>query len=492
MTSLLEQTLPPDRLELLFVDDGSTDGTETLLDELAAKHSHVRVIHQEASGWSGKPRNTGIDNARGDYVYFVDHDDAVPPDALEALMATARRTGADVVVGKIVGVGRGAPVLLFVENQDDATFDNTPLMSGLTPHKLFRKAFLDEHGIRFPEGKRRLEDHPFVVASYFAAKRIAVVADHVCYLHLKPKGGNAAAVPIDPPGYYANVRDSIDIVEAHTQPGPERNRLLVRFLQGECLRRLSEPRVFRWDREYVESLVAEVRRLVQERFPDDLIDATPPTIRARTRAILAGDVDAVLDLAERARSVGTHLQLESIDAIDRGWRMQWSAWLEYDDGAPVALVAADGGVVVDERLIPPALQRAVDPSALVEQTYAPLVVRHRKTEVEWFLPSEVAVQMEPVSDEPGAAQRLVVHATSTLDPVTAAGGRPLNQGPWELNLRLMTLGLDRRADLGANRDPTVELPGPHLVAGPESMTATPRFEKSTDQLLVRVKTSGTQ
>ena len=75
LESLLGQTLPAGELELIFVDDGSTDGTPARLDELAARHEHVRVQHIPNSGWPGKPRNLGIDMATGDYVFFADNDD---------------------------------------------------------------------------------------------------------------------------------------------------------------------------------------------------------------------------------------------------------------------------------------------------------------------------------------------------------------------------------------------------------------------------------
>ena len=75
ISSLLRQSLPNDEYEAIFVDDGSTDGTPARLDEIAAEHPHMHVIHQEASGWSGKPRNVGIAAAKGEFVMFVDNDD---------------------------------------------------------------------------------------------------------------------------------------------------------------------------------------------------------------------------------------------------------------------------------------------------------------------------------------------------------------------------------------------------------------------------------
>src|SRR5215213_10627393 len=99
IASLLDQSLPASDYEAIFVDDGSTDATPARLDELAAEHANVRVEHIPNSGWPGRPRNVGIELARGDFVYFVDHDDWLGREALERLYATATVDEADIVIG---------------------------------------------------------------------------------------------------------------------------------------------------------------------------------------------------------------------------------------------------------------------------------------------------------------------------------------------------------------------------------------------------------
>ena len=81
---------------------------------------------------------------------------------------------------------------------------------------------LVEHGIRFPEGRRRLEDHLFVVHAYFHAAGISVLADRPCYhwTLARPRRRTRRTGALDPEGYYGNVREVLDLVLEHTEPGP--------------------------------------------------------------------------------------------------------------------------------------------------------------------------------------------------------------------------------------------------------------------------------
>jgi poly(ribitol-phosphate) beta-N-acetylglucosaminyltransferase len=103
---LLRQTLSTDRYEVVFVDDGSTDGSGARLDEVAAEHPKlVRVLHTPNSGWAGRPRNLGTDAARHTYVFYCDADDWMPEYALETLLERAERDRSDVATTAPRGSG---------------------------------------------------------------------------------------------------------------------------------------------------------------------------------------------------------------------------------------------------------------------------------------------------------------------------------------------------------------------------------------------------
>ncbi|NUR30425.1 MAG: glycosyltransferase, partial [Catenulispora sp.] len=298
VASLLRQSLPPDAYEVIFVDDGSTDGTGERLDELAAADPRVRVFHQENSGWSGKPRNVGIDAARGTYVMFVDNDDHLGDEALERMYAYGTAHDADVVVGKMAGLGRGVPVELFRRDRPRATVANAPLIDSLTPHKMFRRAFLDATGLRFPEGRRRLEDHVFVTEAFLRAGNVAVLSDYVCYYHVRrDDSSNAGFQRFDPVGYFKNLREALDVVERYTGPGPLRDRLFRRWLRVEMVERMRGRRLLDLPPDHRRELFAQMHEVVVERFGPGVAAGLQPTQQVVAALIAAGRCEAVEEFA---------------------------------------------------------------------------------------------------------------------------------------------------------------------------------------------------
>lgn len=313
--SVLEQSLPRDEYEAIFVDDGSTDGTGERLDALAAEHPGlIRVEHIPNSGWPGRPRNVGTDAARGAYVLYVDNDDYLAPEALERLHAKAEADGADVVVGKVVGHDKFVARELFTQDRSGVSVEWPPLIRLLSPHKLFRTAFLREHGIRFPEGRRRLEDHVFVMKAFFAAQdRISILASYPCYhWMLRPAKDNASFAKMDPEGYFGNLREVVDVIEANVEPGSrEWRRLLAHWYRSKVLWRLTGAVFLRREPGFNRQIYDECRAITLERFPPETDPWLPAALRVRSHLLRAGDLDGLYALARYEAALRARVKLVS-------------------------------------------------------------------------------------------------------------------------------------------------------------------------------------
>ncbi|MFI5683282.1 glycosyltransferase family 2 protein [Streptomyces sp. NPDC051636] len=448
IASVLRQSLPPDEFEVIFVDDGSTDDTPARLDALAAEHPHIQVIHQANSGWSGKPRNVGIEASRGEFVMFVDNDDYLGDEALERMYEYGVENKADVIVGKMAGKGRPVPVELFRRNHPHATVENAPLIDSLTPHKMVRRAFLDRTGLRFPEGRRRLEDHVFVTEAYLRADNVSVLSDYVCYYHVKrDDGSNAGFQRFDPVGYFKNLREALDVVERYTEPGPLRDRLLRRWLRVEIVERMSGPRLLRKPDDYRRELFREMRGVLLERFGPGVAPGLRPGQRIVAALIREDRYDELVAYAQWETGVAPRAVPTGAEWRDGRLRISFTA--EYHSAGRALTFAADGtGAPADDA--PRDLDEATAwlGAAAVdgfEKATADLILRDRASSASFFQPVELTRERVPAED---GRIRLVLRGTATVDPAGAAGGAPLHTGLWDAYVRVGLGGWTKDCRLG--------------------------------------------
>jgi glycosyltransferase involved in cell wall biosynthesis len=193
LDSVAGQTLRD--IEIICVNDGSTDGSLAILQEYEAKDGRFRVFTKENEGLGGaSARNYGLEKARGTYVSILDSDDFFEPHMLESLTRRAEETAADIVVcagveyddrdGSMIEV----PSILnpkVVPNKPVFSYKDCPggiyqLTQGMAWNKLYRRSFLKKRGIRFQRIKFT-DDAYFTFAHMVLAERIAVVDEVFCY-----------------------------------------------------------------------------------------------------------------------------------------------------------------------------------------------------------------------------------------------------------------------------------------------------------------------
>ncbi|WP_141578944.1 glycosyltransferase family 2 protein [Actinomadura sp. WMMA1423] len=236
LESVFAQTLPADRIETIAVDDGSTDGGAELLDELAADRERLTVVHQPNSGGAGAPRNRGLERASGEFVFFLDADDRLGPEALERMTAMAERNGTDIVLGKQVGTGGRKVPRVFERTIErthvlDPDCDLFPRMS-MAALQLFRRSLVERAGLRFTEGLLSHEDQLFTAGAYLNARGVSVLADYDCYYWAAREDGSSSTQLGGAPtsDVHAIAGRAMAMVAEHTEPGEIRERLHYRYL----------------------------------------------------------------------------------------------------------------------------------------------------------------------------------------------------------------------------------------------------------------------
>lgn len=184
LDSLLAQTLKD--IEVVIVNDGSTDGTQKIIDEYCKKSDIFKSYIKENGGVS-KARNYGLERATGEYVVFLDADDTYTEKSLEAFYETAKRTGADLVLGRLMNFGKNivskynafADRLAQMESIDP--FYKILLWSFLVGNKCYKRDRLIESGVRFPGYKYSEEGAFFMSYVYTGAKIAGTTEATMCY-----------------------------------------------------------------------------------------------------------------------------------------------------------------------------------------------------------------------------------------------------------------------------------------------------------------------
>ncbi|MFI0896644.1 CDP-glycerol glycerophosphotransferase family protein [Streptomyces sp. NPDC020983] len=339
LRSIAAQTLAA--LDVVIVDDGSTDASADIARAFAAGDSRFRVVSQD-NGGLGHARNTGARHAHPEteYLTFADSDDVLPPHAYDRLTALLDRSGSDFATGnvyRLTAAGRSQAWqhrgMTRTVSRTHITRDLGLLSDRVAWNKVFRRDFWNRHRLAFPEGVL-YEDTPVTIPAHFLAEAVDVSHEHVYYWRIRE--GSITRRRTDVKG----VTDRIAAVDG-----------VSRFLADPANTRWS-----RYKRDYDRSVLTDdllyfiealpmagpdYRRVFMDRAADYLsrvdpgvLPGLPVELRMRWELIREGRLDDLLDVLAHERHGGRTV----FDLA--GPPLRKRAALPRPDGTPVPLSRA--------------------------------------------------------------------------------------------------------------------------------------------------------
>lgn len=221
ITSVINQTCKD--IEIICVNDGSTDSSAQILDALSKKYDCIRVLNQKNQG-SGKARNYGMDEAKGEYIGFLDADDIfIDEKSLDLLYYVADKNNADMVCGNLKKLTHDR-VLLDNPNCPERNYYCFDEFCTIEPNEygvpwafyknIYKKSFLDENNIRFKDLIRGQD--PVFLADILAKVDVVYGVPVDFYAYMFPVPGRPYSkvnTPTKKLHYITHYKDTFDIFE---------------------------------------------------------------------------------------------------------------------------------------------------------------------------------------------------------------------------------------------------------------------------------------
>lgn len=283
-------------IEVIAVDDGSTDDSLAVLRAFAVRHPQVTVLSQ-ANGGVGVARHTGTQAATGEYLTYVDADDTVTRTGIQVAMDGLRRSGSDVSVmpyqrreGDVIRPA--APWIRDVHARpaEGVVLADRPdvLVNAIPGGKIFRRSFWDEHGLVYPTvllaGDQRVAAEAFLKARSLDITGVPGYTWRRMATSISQGHVTAAAV-------HAR-HDAMDAVLEILAPLPSaRDERILQYLRHNVPNSLLK--LERADDDYLDALIERVPHIVEVAPPDRYAAEVPAQYRVLHALLAAGDRDAI-------------------------------------------------------------------------------------------------------------------------------------------------------------------------------------------------------
>lgn len=218
--SIKNQTMGFENIEVIIVDDYSTDNTQELINEYCKEYENIKTYESgKKTGTPGRSRNIAMKHAQGEYIMFLDHDDKYLEDTVEKLYKGITENSADIAIGKFQTFGDGyivsedwikKDVILNSINENLLFFSINNIW-----RMIFPKKFVEKYNLKFPEGVFA-EDLTFMIDAFVNASKIIFIDDIVYNFRLRT--GNNSSTSLSKGMHYLDgliegYKTTVDILE---------------------------------------------------------------------------------------------------------------------------------------------------------------------------------------------------------------------------------------------------------------------------------------
>ncbi len=212
LDSIISQSLGFENIEVILIDDNSTDNSAKIMERYESKHDNIKCIYcKKGSGFAGKPRNIGLKNSTSDYIMFLDSDDYLEKNSCKILYETITEENADIISGSYATKNIKGKyefnekpwILTLTSPQMDKELriekthellsnpDFKLIVTDLNDYeeiignpnvwgKIFKKSLIEDNNIEFPEDIVA-QDSVFLLESFFNANKIVFIKDIIVY-----------------------------------------------------------------------------------------------------------------------------------------------------------------------------------------------------------------------------------------------------------------------------------------------------------------------
>ncbi|QKW39035.1 CDP-glycerol glycerophosphotransferase family protein [Actinomadura sp. NAK00032] len=304
LESVAQQTLSD--LEVVMIDDGSTDASATIAKEFETRDSRFRLVRQENQGL-GLARNAGLPHTSGRYLAFIDSDDIIPRYAFDLMVGSLEETGSDIACGAVRRIGinglqRSAmhDRIFPIDRKATHVRDFPELLCDRTAwNKVFRRAFWDKHDFTFPAGL--YEDIPVTIPAHVLASKVDVLREVVYHWRIRETGTRSITQRRTEPG---NLADRIRSVRAASsflaKNAPDLKDAYDRSALADDIR-IYVNVVDQGDDAYRESFLALVNEFLDE-IDLKLLNDLTAIDRLKFHAVRERLMDELIDIVSFAKS----------------------------------------------------------------------------------------------------------------------------------------------------------------------------------------------